>query len=46
MAGDLFWQLGDIVKSTGQQTNDDGYAIYYGNADWKCLVDDHVKRIG
>jgi mannan endo-1,4-beta-mannosidase len=46
MAGDLFWQLGDTVKSTGQLTHNDGNTIYYGSADWKCLVDDHVKAIG
>jgi mannan endo-1,4-beta-mannosidase len=46
MAADLFWQLGDTVKSTGQLTHDDGHTVYYGSADWKCLVDDHVKAIG
>jgi mannan endo-1,4-beta-mannosidase len=46
MAADLFWQLGDTVKSTGQQTHNDGHTIYYGSPDWTCLVDNHVKRIG
>lgn len=46
MAGDLFWQLGDVIPSSGQQTHNDGHTIYYGSADWKCLVDEHVKRIG
>ncbi|OAL50136.1 glycoside hydrolase [Pyrenochaeta sp. DS3sAY3a] len=46
MAGDTFWQLGDTIKSTGQQTHNDGHTIYYGSSDWKCLVDDHIKRIG
>jgi mannan endo-1,4-beta-mannosidase len=46
MAADLFWQLGDTVKSTGQQTSNDGNTIYYGSSDWKCLVNDHVKNIG
>lgn len=46
MAGDLFWQLGDKVQSTGQQTHNDGNTIYYGSDDWKCLVDQHVKAIG
>lgn len=46
MAGDLFWQLGDTIKSTGQQTHNDGNTIYYGTSDWKCLVDDHIKAIG
>jgi mannan endo-1,4-beta-mannosidase len=46
MAADLFWQLGDTIKSTGQQTSNDGNTIYYGSSDWKCLVDDHVKSIG
>jgi len=46
MAGDLFWQLGDKVGSTGQLTHDDGHTIYYGSEDWKCLVDQHVKNIG
>ncbi|KAJ4368920.1 hypothetical protein N0V83_006002 [Neocucurbitaria cava] len=46
MAADLFWQLGDTIKSTGQQTSNDGNTVYYGTADWTCLVDDHVKAIG
>lgn len=46
MAGDLFWQLGDTINSTGQQTSNDGNTIYYGTADWTCLVGDHVKAIG
>ncbi|ORX99296.1 glycoside hydrolase superfamily [Clohesyomyces aquaticus] len=46
MAADLFWQLGDVVKSTGQQTHNDGYTIYYGSSDWTCLVTNHVKAIG
>jgi mannan endo-1,4-beta-mannosidase len=46
MAADLFWQLGDTVKSTGQQTHNDGHTIYYGSSDWICLVEDHIKRIG
>ena len=35
-AGDLFWQYGDVI-STGQTPND-GYAIYYGTADYTILV--------
>lgn len=46
MGADLFWQLGDTVPSTGQKSSDDGYTIYYGTEDWKCLVGDHVERIG
>ena len=46
LAADLFWQLGDTVPSTGQVTHDDGHTIYYGSADWTCLVTDHVKKIG
>ncbi|KAF2272794.1 glycoside hydrolase [Westerdykella ornata] len=46
MAGDLFWQLRDTIRSTGQQTHNDGHMIYYGSSDWKCLVDEHIKRIG
>ncbi|KAF2689719.1 glycoside hydrolase family 5 protein [Lentithecium fluviatile CBS 122367] len=46
MAGDLFWQLGDTIQSTGQLTHNDGHTIYYGSSDWKCLVDQHVKNIG
>ncbi|KAF2470716.1 glycoside hydrolase, partial [Lindgomyces ingoldianus] len=46
MAGDLFWQLGDTLKSTGSQTSNDGYTIYYGSSDWTCLVTNHVKAIG
>lgn len=43
VAGDLFWQWGDTL-STGQ-THNDGNTIYYGSADAKCLVTDHVKAI-
>jgi mannan endo-1,4-beta-mannosidase len=46
MAADLFWQLGDTIKSTGQQTSNDGNTIYYGTSDWTCLVTNHVKAIG
>lgn len=46
MAADLFWQLGDTVPSTGQQTADDGFTIYYGTSEWTCLVTDHIKAIG
>lgn len=46
MGADLFWQLGETIKSTGQQTYNDGYTIYYGTSDWKCLVDNHIKAIG
>ncbi|KAF3008609.1 hypothetical protein E8E13_007929 [Curvularia kusanoi] len=46
MGADLFWQLGETVPSTGQQTHDDGFTIYYGSSDWTCLVTDHVKKIG
>ncbi|KAF7449251.1 Glycoside hydrolase family 5 protein [Pyrenophora tritici-repentis] len=46
MAVDLFWQLGDTIVSEGRLTHDDGFTIYYGSEDWKCLVDEHVKAIG
>jgi mannan endo-1,4-beta-mannosidase len=46
MGADLFWQLGDTVPSSGQRSHDDGHTVYYGSADWRCLVDEHVKRIG
>ncbi|KAL4874924.1 putative mannan endo-1,4-beta-mannosidase F [Aspergillus karnatakaensis] len=43
IAGDLFWQWGDNL-STGL-THDDGNTIYYGSADYQCLVVDHQDRI-
>ncbi|KAL5343990.1 putative mannan endo-1,4-beta-mannosidase F [Aspergillus crustosus] len=43
IAGDLFWQWGDAL-STGQ-THNDGNTIYYGSADYVCLVTDHLERI-
>lgn len=44
MAADLFWQWGDTL-STGQ-THNDGNTIYYGNnADFQCLITEHVKAI-
>jgi len=46
MAADLFWQLGDSIVSEGRMTDDDGFTIYYGSENWKCLVDEHVKAIG
>ncbi|EUC30487.1 glycoside hydrolase family 5 protein [Bipolaris victoriae FI3] len=46
MAGDLFWQLGDTVVSSGEATHDDGFTVYYGSEQWKCLVDEHVESIG
>jgi mannan endo-1,4-beta-mannosidase len=46
MAADLFWQLGDTVPSTGQQTSNDGNTIYRNTADWTCLVTNHIQKIG
>ncbi|MCJ1441346.1 MAG: Mannose-6-phosphate isomerase [Stictis urceolatum] len=43
IAGDMFWQLGDIL-STGQTSND-GNTIYYGSSDWTALVTNHVTDI-
>lgn len=43
VAADMFWQWGDTL-STGQ-THNDGYTIYYGSADHKTLVLDHVAAI-
>lgn len=44
MAADLFWQFGDTISSG--KSHDDSFTIYYGDSDWKCLVDDHVSAIG
>ena len=44
MGADLFWQYGDTI-STGK-SHDDSFTIFYGDSDWKCLVDDHVSAIG
>ncbi|KAF2201938.1 endo-1,4-beta-mannosidase [Delitschia confertaspora ATCC 74209] len=46
MAADLFWDLGEILGSTGNKAADDGNTIFYGSDDWKCLVDNHIKSIG
>lgn len=43
VAADQFWQWGDQL-STGQ-THNDGHTIYFGSADFKCLVTDHVAAI-
>ncbi|KAL4815698.1 glycoside hydrolase superfamily [Aspergillus spinulosporus] len=43
MAGDLFWQFGDVLS--GGQTADDQYTVYYGTDYWTCLVTDHVAEI-
>lgn len=42
-AGDLYWQYGDDL-STGE-TNDDGYAIYYGSAEYATLVTAHAAAM-
>ncbi|EPE02395.1 glycoside hydrolase family 5 protein [Ophiostoma piceae UAMH 11346] len=36
MGADMFWQWGDQL-STGK-TSDDGYTIFYGSSDAKCLI--------
>jgi len=46
MAGDMFWQLGDRIPSTGQMSHDDGHTIYYESSDWTCLVTNHIQAIG
>lgn len=46
MAGDTFWQLGDTIPSSGENTHNDGYTVYYGSANWTCMVEDHVRNIG
>ncbi|KAM7183363.1 beta-mannanase [Rhypophila sp. PSN 637] len=43
MAGDAFWQWGDRLSS-GQSPND-GNTVYYGSADAKCMIKDHVAAI-
>ncbi|KAH8602173.1 glycoside hydrolase superfamily [Bisporella sp. PMI_857] len=43
VAGDMFWQLGDVL-STGQ-THNDGNTIYYGSSEWQALVVNHVAAI-
>ncbi|KAL4746648.1 glycoside hydrolase superfamily [Aspergillus terricola var. indicus] len=43
MAGDLFWQFGDVLS--GGETANDQYTVYYGTDDWTCLVTHHVAEI-
>lgn len=43
VAGDLFWQWGDVLSSG--QTHNDGNTIYYGSDEYTCLVTDHVAAI-
>lgn len=35
-AGDLYWQYGDTLSSG--KTHDDGFAIYYGSAEYQTYV--------
>lgn len=42
MAGDMFWQWGEVLPNAGT-THNDGHAIYYGSSDWAYLVRDHVS---
>ncbi|KAM3067307.1 hypothetical protein ACMFMG_005331 [Clarireedia jacksonii] len=43
VAGDLYWQYGDTF-SWGK-SNDDGYAIYYGSAEYTQLVTNHAAAM-
>jgi len=43
IAGDMYWQYGDDL-STGE-TNNDGYAIYYGTSLYTTLVTDHAAAM-
>jgi mannan endo-1,4-beta-mannosidase len=42
-AGDMYWQYGDDL-STGE-TNNDGYAIYYGTSEYATLVTPHAAAM-
>ncbi|KAH8685918.1 glycoside hydrolase superfamily [Tricladium varicosporioides] len=44
IAGDMYWQYGDTLRS-GQKTPDDGYTIYYNSSDYNALVTNHVAAI-
>lgn len=39
----MYWQYGDILSYDA--TNDDGYAMYYGSADFEPYVVDHIAAI-
>lgn len=45
IAGDMFWQYGDTLPSTGQQTSQDGNTVYYEVGNWDCMVTEHIAAI-
>ncbi|KAI0599635.1 glycoside hydrolase superfamily [Biscogniauxia sp. FL1348] len=45
IAGDMFWQYGDTLPSSGTKTSDDGNTVYYEEGNWDCMVADHISAI-
>ncbi|PSR99114.1 glycoside hydrolase superfamily, partial [Coniella lustricola] len=45
IAGDSFWQYGDVLPSCNCETSDDGNTVYYETGDWDCMVTDHIEAI-
>ncbi|KAK7747467.1 hypothetical protein SLS53_001722 [Cytospora paraplurivora] len=45
IAGDLFWQYGDTLPSSGSQTSQDGNTVYYNGTNWDCMVTEHIAAI-
>lgn len=45
VAGDLFWQYGDILPSCNCETAQDGNTVYYAQGNWNCMVTQHIAAI-
>ncbi|KUI69375.1 Mannan endo-1,4-beta-mannosidase A [Cytospora mali] len=45
IAGDLFWQYGDTLPSSGSQTSQDGNTVFFNGTNWDCMVTEHVDAI-
>lgn len=45
IAGDMFWQYGDVLPSCDCETSQDGNTVYFDQGDWTCMVTDHIEYI-
>ncbi|KIM98445.1 glycoside hydrolase family 5 protein [Oidiodendron maius Zn] len=45
MAGDMFWQYGDVLPSCNCETSQDGNTVYFNTTDWTCFVTNHIEAI-
>lgn len=45
VAGDMFWQYGDVLPSCNCQTSQDGNTVFFNQGNWDCMVTQHLSYI-